>query len=268
MAKENRSLARSMPARKIVHFLDLGAAELALFEELATRSRGVAAGTELISEGGPYPGVLLIEEGWLYRYKLLQDGRRQIINFLLPGDVFDIGALLFRTADQGVSALTPVRYGELDHDGALDLFARFPRVAVALTWSAAQEAAIFAEHVVNIGRRSARERLAHIILELHRRLMAVGLADGDGFEFPLTQTILADALGLTSVHISRTLRRLRDEGVIEISGAKLRICDHAQLKTIGSFHAAFLHLRRAPNGLLRHFDSAPPSRRIPPNRGI
>lgn len=264
----NPSLARSMAARKIAHFLELGAAELALLEDAAARSRSVAAGTELMSEGGAYPGILLIEGGWLCRYKLLQDGRRQIVNFLLPGDVFDIGALLFRTADQSVSALTPVRYSELTRDNALDFFGHHPRVAVALTWSAAQEAAIFAEHIVNVGRRSALERLAHIILELHRRLLAVGLANGEGFEFPLTQAILADALGLTPVHVSRTLRRLRDQAVIEIGNGRLRICDHARLREIGSFHAAFLHLRRAPTSLLDRLDSASLSERQPPRRGL
>lgn len=234
------------PTRKLAHFFPLEPEERSVLRALAGRMRSVRSNIEIMAEGQPCPYVFLIQDGWLVRYKSLQDGRRQIVNFILPGDICDFGSLLFKKSAQTVTTITPVSLTEIEPSEAFDLFARLPRMAVALTWSAAQEASIFSEHLVNIGRRSALERLAHIILELQRRLSAVGLATESGFDFPLTQAMLADALGLTSVHVSRTMRRLRESGAVRLAGQTLNILDIHRLRAIAGFTPNFLHLDGAP----------------------
>lgn len=249
-AEENR------PMRKLAHFFPLDPEERRVLNALADRTRPVRPNVDIMVDGEPCPYLFLVQNGWLARYKSLRDGRRQIVNFILPGDVCDFGSLVFKKSAQTVTTITPVSLTEIEPAEAFDLFARLPRMAIALTWSAAQEASIFSEHLVNIGRRSALERLAHIILELQRRLSAVGLATEAGFEFPLTQAMLADALGLTSVHVSRTMRRLREAGAVRLAGQTLSILDIHRLRAIAGFTPTFLHLDGAPQATRAHLAGA------------
>ncbi|MDQ0524952.1 CRP-like cAMP-binding protein [Azospirillum rugosum] len=186
------------------------------------------------------------------------------MNFVLPGDIIGFYCNLFETADHGVTTLTSVEVASFAPDRIFELFKRFPRLAAALAWSGAKEEAIIAERLLSVGRRTALERTAHLIVELLKRLSLVGLADGGRFILPVTQEILADALGLSIVHINRTLRRLRDIGLIEVAGQQITVNDDKQLSSVGQFDELYLHLIRAPKRLEHALDQAPDRSRAMP----
>lgn len=201
---------------------------------------------DLLVEGEPVRTGYILEEGWACRYRLLNDGRRQILTLLVPGDEAGASAGLVRTADHSVATLTPCRVYPVPAASLQAVQQQHPVLRRAFAWSARRDLAIMQEHVVDLGRRTARERFAHLVLELLCRLRLVGLADDDGFTLPLTQGVLADVLGLSIVHVNRTLRWLNDEGLVRYRPGRLEVVDIPGLTRVAEFDEDYLH--HAPPG--------------------
>jgi CRP-like cAMP-binding protein len=216
----------------------VAAIRLAVREKVAKAS----AGEDLSCEGDRSDMARMFLSGWACRYKALEDGRRQIVGFVLPGDTCDAFNYLFSTMDHSVAALTSVVYAELDHAVFERLMSTDESVAEALLCETVAARAIQCEWAVNLGRRDALERVAHIICELFERLKAVGLAEGSSFAFPVTQMDLADATGLSTVHLNRTLQELRASGLITLRDRNLTIHDLQALRNTAMFNPNYLHL--------------------------
>jgi CRP-like cAMP-binding protein len=185
--------------------------------------------------------AVLVHEGWAFRHRTLTDGRRQVIDFVMPGDICDPTVFVMPRADFSMQALTPLSYSLVRPEDVLDLVTRSPRIGAALWWAEAYEEAINRAHVVAIGRLNAYERVAYLLWELWTRLRLVDLADGDGFVMPASQEIVADAAGLSYVHVSRTLGRLEREGLIRRLKKTWRIIDAARIRQISQL-ADNLHI--------------------------
>jgi len=197
---------------------------------------------DLIREGDRPRGVNLIVEGWAFRYKTLEDGRRQIIAFYLPGDLCDLHGYILREMDHSVGALTPVRYVEVPRERVEGLATMGPRIGQALWWDTLTTAAIQREWTVNLGQRDAIERLSHLFCELFFRLRAIGMVDGQRCEIPLTQTDLAEATGMTPVHVNRMVQELRARGLIRWKGREFEALDLDGLCDTAMFNPTYLHL--------------------------
>jgi CRP-like cAMP-binding protein len=232
---------------KMLRYMTLAERELAMLEGFAREARTFGPGTMLLDPREPYTSAFLIHDGWALRYRDLADGRRQIINFLLPGDAFGLGALVLSRPDHAISAITPVTISPIAPESLTTMMREQPRLGAAFLWSAAQEEAVLREHIVSIGRRTAYERVAHLLLELMHRLEQIGQASGDSFALPLTQPLLADALGLSVVHVNRTLRRLQHDGLISIQARRVTILDGEGLQRAADFHRGYLHVPTVPD---------------------
>ncbi|WP_207461510.1 Crp/Fnr family transcriptional regulator [Azospirillum sp. SYSU D00513] len=234
---------------KLSSYLKLTDDEQAFLAELERAVSRHPARTDLLVQGERYGSVRVMRGGWAIRHKALPDGRRQVINFVLPGDIIGIYSNLFETADHSITTLTPVEVASFPSEKILDIFRGYPRLAAAFAWSAAREEAIIAERLLSLGRRTALERMAHLIVELQRRLSVINMVENGLFTLPVTQEILADAMGLSIVHINRTLRRLRDSGLIEINGQRITVNNVGELSNIGQFDDHYLQLVRGPSRL-------------------
>lgn len=232
--------------RKLTAVISLNNAEIACLETINKNARDVAEGTEFVRDGDPYGHTYVVQEGWAIRYKLLSDGRRQVLNFVLPGDFVGLFSSLFQTADHSVAALTDLRVSQVDPLAIVDMFANCPRLGAAVAWSAGRDEAILSEQVVRVGRRSAYERTGHLMIELLHRLKLVGEAGGRSFDLPLTQEILADTLGLSLVHVNRTLRRLREAELLRIVGNRVVIDDLERLEQVAEFSPEYLEPEALP----------------------
>ncbi len=215
------------------------------------RQRQYAAREDIIREGEHSPENHLIMSGFACRYKLLPDGARQIMAFLVPGDLCDAEIFILKEMDHSICVLSPSIVAAIPGEAMRDLLINRPGIALALWWGTLQDEGVLRARLIDIGRRDARQRIAHIIYEVLVRLRVVGATSDDTFEWPATQTDLADATGLTTVHVNRTLQRLRDDGLIAFEGSRrLRILDRAGLREAADFNPNYLHLDRAtdPNG--------------------
>ena len=226
--------------RKLSAFVALSDADLATLARFERRRRSFQPGHELIHEGQAKASAFILSEGWACSYKLLPDGERQIVDFQIPGDFLGLRSILFRTSDHSIEAVTRIEATEVLAADILDAFAQAPRLATAVLWAASRDEAMVVEHLVNLGRRSAEERMAHFLLELGARLALVGGGDRTGFDCPLTQYHLADALGLSAVHVNRVLRHLREEGLVTFRNGRVAFDDFPRLKTVGGFDTAYL----------------------------
>lgn len=197
---------------------------------------------DLVQEGDRPRSVFLMLEGWACRYKQLPDGRRQIVAFFVPGDLCDMEIYILREMDHSVGALTAVRAAEINQDDFDRLMLDHPRITQALHWDLLVTVAVQREWTLNIGQRTAYERLAHLFCELFLRLRVVGLTRGDSCDFPITQMDLADATGLTSVHVNRMLQDMRRDGLIELHNRQLRVPDLSALMNVAMFTSNYLHL--------------------------
>lgn len=229
---------------KLERFTRLSNEDRQVLKALARKVRLIEAGVDIIQEGDRPETVNLFLDGWACRYKQLEDGRRQIVAFFVPGDLCDIHIYVLREMDHAIAAITPVRLATVPREILLDTMDRHPRITRALWWESLVNAAIQREWTVNIGRRTALERLAHLFCELFLRLRAVGLAEGSTCPFPLTQLELADATGLTNVHVNRTLKEMRNAGLIVLKSRQLTVPDLAALQKAALFNPNYLHLER------------------------
>jgi len=180
-------------------------------------------------------------QGFAYRQKILSDGSRQIISFHIPGEFLDVQNCLLEVADHNVQALTRCLVAVVSKELLLQVMSDRPAVRQAIWLDSLLDASVFREWVVNVGRRDARQRIAHLLCELALRLKAAGLGEGPLFDFPLTQEQIADATGLTAVHTNRTLQALRRAGLINLTASKLTILDWDALAEAGDFSERYLH---------------------------
>lgn len=204
------------------------------------------AGRTVVRSGTTLSASTLLVEGIVCRYKDLADGQRQIMELHVAGDFVDLHGFLLKRLDHNVGAMTAVRVASVPHDALRGITETHPHLGRMLWFSTLLDAAIHREKILSIGRRSALARIAHIFCELLVRLRIVGLASETGYALPLTQADLADATGLTSVHVNRMLKKLRDENLLTFRGGKATIGDWEQLQRVAEFDPTYLHLERRP----------------------
>ena len=194
----------------------------------------------LVRAGQRFRPVMIVRDGWACVCKTVPGGRRQIIDFLVPGDVFGLGSGLLRKMDRDLVTVTEVEVAEISFQMLAATFRQWSRIASAMRWALARQAAIVQEHVVDIGQRSAPVRAAHLLLELGARVELVRRGTEAGFACPLTQHDLADALGLTAIHVNRTLRVLRERGLVAFQNGQVEFLDHAGLARFARFDRSYL----------------------------
>jgi CRP-like cAMP-binding protein len=223
---------------------DLTEEDRRAFLDLPLNVKVFEADTDIVREGERPTDCCVVLSGFVCRYKLLADGRRQILGFYIPGDLPDLQSLHLDVMDNGLGTLVTSSVALIPHETIRDLLARRPSLAAALWRNTLIDAAMFREWMIGIGRRSAYQRIAHLLCELQVRLKAVGLANENGYDLPVTQSELGDALGLSTVHVNRVLQDLRSDGLVILRGGSLRIPDWDALQSAGDFDAAYLHLKR------------------------
>ncbi len=197
-------------------------------------------GERWINEDSEFRKAYVIADGWAIRYKLLEDGRRQILNFLIPGDLVGYFSLLFSTSICTVEPLTPLVVHSFTPEKAFDAFRQSPQLAVALSWLAAQAERQLDEQLVRIGRRKATERMAHLFMEINYRLLRAGAPPQAAKHFPLTQPLLADALGMSHIHTHRTFRELIRAGLVSLDAGKVVLRDRNALSRLAGFDSSYL----------------------------
>jgi CRP-like cAMP-binding protein len=240
-------IASASLACKLTQFIELSPDELGCLDRLQARNRSFERRVNLRSEGESGEQCFVLQDGWAGCYKLLLNGRRQIINFAIPGDFLGLRSVLFRVSDHSVASITPVQVSSFSGRELFEIINQFPRVAVAILWALSCEEAIVVEHLVNLGRRNALERIAHFLIEFGERLRVVGMATDQGYECPFTQDDLADALGLSAIHVNRILRQLRERQLLTLSHGSLQIHDLPGLAAVAQFSDQYLDQDHRPS---------------------
>jgi CRP-like cAMP-binding protein len=228
--------------RKLERGLHLVDEERAALESLPVRVEQIRTDQDIVREGDRPEKCFVLLEGFAAALKRTGAGKRQIMTFHIAGDIPDLQSLHISRLDNTVSTITPCKVGFVEHDALVDLCARFPRITNALWRETLTDAAIFKEWVLNVGRRDAYAGVAHLICEVVTRMRAVGLVHDDRCAFPMTQNELADAVGISAVHVNRTLQELRAAGLIALGRGKLHLLDWEGLKQAGDFVPDYLYL--------------------------
>lgn len=238
--------------KKLEHYVRLSQHDKEVLSAAAAeRVRKLRSHGQLVSEGDKPKVIYLVLEGWAFRYKHLEDGRRQIVGFFLPGDFCDLNVFILREMDHSIASVTPLTLSEITRSNFEHILDGHPRITQALWWEALVNMAIQREWTVNLGQRDALERVAHLLCELFIRLRTAGMTEGWSCNFPLTQSELADATGMSTVHVNRTLQELRALKVIVLNSRTLSILDFDRLMQVGMFNPNYLHLDREG----RHLDA-------------
>ena len=238
--------------RKLEHFTRFSGEDRAAALRLCSeRVQQFRATDDLVREGEEPRVVRVVLEGWACRYKYLEDGRRQVVGLFLPGDICDLNVFVLREMDHFIGAITPVTVAQVTREAFEEITLAHPRLLQALWWETLVNMAIQREWLMNLGSRTAFERITHLMCELYLRLGAAGRAEGRSCEFPLTQAIIADITGLSTVHVSRTFQAVREEGLVEIRDRVLTIRDLDALMRAALFNPNYLHLGREG----RHLDA-------------
>jgi CRP-like cAMP-binding protein len=228
--------------RKLRSISPLADDETQCLAALPFSARSVAADQDIVREGDRPSECCLVVEGFVCRYKLTHEGKRQIFSFHLPGDIPDLQSLHINIMDHSLMTLTPCKLAFIPHESLTELMHQCPRIADVLWRDTLIDAAVFREWMMGIGRRSAETRIAHLLCEVLVRMKAVGLANADACELPITQAELGDALGLSTVHVNRSLQELRGKGLITLRGSVLTVENWGGLKKAGEFDPTYLHL--------------------------
>jgi CRP-like cAMP-binding protein len=228
--------------RKLEYGADLTDEDRAVLASVSANARPMAAHTDIIREGDKPDTVHLVMEGYACRYKLLPDGKRQIMALFVPGDLCDLHVQILGEMDHSIATLSNARIVEIPTPTVGKLIEN-PRINRALWWASLVDEGTLREWLVSMGQRDSGEQMAHVFCELYVRLDSIGLVRAKGFDFPLTQNELADLMGITPVHVNRVIGRLRDEALVDWSGGRVVIPDFDRLRDLGGFDPNYLHLR-------------------------
>ena len=240
--------ATSMLIRKLESIAPLSDAERQAIESLPVRIHNLDARQDIVRDGDQPTHCCLILDGWACRYKMLSQGKRQILSFHIPGDIPDLQSLHIHTMDHSLATLTKAVVAFIPHENLRELTAHHPGLAAAFWRDTLIDAAVFREWLISMGRRSSFEHVAHLFCELYLKLQAVGLAGDHRCPLPLTQTDLADALGLTPVHINRVLKEMRGRTLITLRSNALVIEVWDELLRISEFDPAYLQREKQAVG--------------------
>jgi len=225
---------------------DISAGEVTAIEAAMGDVRHVRADEVVVPPGKLLDSSTLLLDGWLARAKDLRSGARQYTELHLAGDFADLHSFTLKRLDHAVVSLTPCSIVTVPHDRLRELTERFPHLTRVYWFQTNLDASIHREWTVCMARRSAISRVAHLLCELHIRLDIVGRVQEQSFEFPLTQSDVADCLGLTSVHVNRTLQELRKRNLIRLEERRASILDLAGLSELAEFDPSYLYLERQP----------------------
>lgn len=207
--------------------------------------RSLAADTDIVREGDRPKECCLIVDGFACRYQTTEAGKRQILSFHIPGDIPDLQSLFLEVIDDSLGTLVPTTAAFISHRALSGLLRERPGLVGVFWRDTLVDAAIFRRWILNVGRREAYERTAHLFCELVTRLQTVGLADDRTIELPVTQAELGDALGISTVHVNRSLQALRSDELITLRGGTLIINDWERLVQVAEFDPTYLHLSSA-----------------------
>ncbi|WP_264048899.1 Crp/Fnr family transcriptional regulator [Methylobacterium flocculans] len=235
--------------RKLEAFTSLSEVECVALEALGASSETVPSGTDLVLEGDKPRGILLVLEGMAYRYKMRVGGARQIVAYLVPGDLGDLDAGLLDRMDHGIATFSACRVTWIEPALLTGIRRSHPKIDRTLRLGTLVDEATLREWVMNVGCRTAVERLAHLFCELFLRMDVVGLVTGNGYALPVNQAELGDTTGLSNVHVNRSLQELRRRGLIHLGGKTLTILDMPALRALAEFKPDYLHLSRHRAGL-------------------
>ena len=229
---------------RLRHYMTLTDADVKDLGRLIEQQVTLEKRRDLVVDGYEYSKLCFVGDGFGARYKLLRNGKRQILNVILPGDVVGLPGSFLDRASYSVIALTEMRMHVCSADAYIQLCYRRPQFGLALSWLAVHEAALYAERVIDTGRRTPVERLAHFLLELHARLAAIGRADAASFDLPFSQEVMGDALGLSVPHLNRMLSQLRFEGLVTLASRRVEFPDLRAIHLRAQFQP--LNMTRIP----------------------
>ena len=235
---------------KLRGFAELTQDELQALEVITRSPRSVGPRKDLIREGDQPGPVFVVLEGWAFRYKVLPNGSRQIMAFLMPGDACDLHIGMLAEMDHSLQTTTDAQVATISRQAMDEMMGTYPGIARAMYIAQLVDEGTLRAWIVSLGRRNSGERAAHLLLELYTRAVRIGVASHDQMELPLSQAVLADALGITPVHINRTLQELRRSGAIELRRGVLRITDPVALTKFSGFDENYLHKRLRKPGPL------------------
>lgn len=232
--------------RKLEGYAPLDASDRERLLDVCEKTVVIEADRYITRIGDSPKDVVVILEGFAVRSKLLRDGRRQIFAFLVPGDFCDLHVAVLDQMDHDILSMMPCRVAQISRDAVREMTETRPKLAKALWWCTLVDEAILREWLVNLGQRDAEQRIAHLFCELHTRLHAIGLTTDGSFSLPITQNELGDTMGLSAVHVNRSLRSLRDAGLVSFRGRVIQIPDVERLQHFADFDPSYLHLRHGP----------------------
>ena len=229
--------------RKLAGFADLTAAEVEALEGATSRPQALGPREDMIREGDRPGPVLVMLEGWAFRYKVLPSGSRQIMAFMMPGDACDLNISMLAEMDHSIQTQTRAQVAKISSETMDELMVKHPGIARAMYVAQLIDEGTLRAWIVSLGRRSSVERAAHLLLELYVRGVRSGGASGNQIELPLSQAVLADALGMTPVHVNRVLQDLRRSGALTLRRGVLTIIDPVALTRVSGFDDGYLHKR-------------------------
>lgn len=224
------------PLRESGKYRDFNSEELAFVSKFKRGELSTDEGSTILVEGSNTPHLYTVTYGWGFRYKLLEDGRRQILNYVMPGDFIGLQGSLLKEMDHSVAALTSMQLCLFERDRLFDLYKGAPSLGYDITWMAAREEQMLDEHLLSVGRRNAFERAAYLLAYLYERSKMVGLfADSPKLISPLTQQHVADTLGLSLVHTNKTLKKLSAQNLVEWRDSGFNILDIDGLRKVAGW---------------------------------
>ncbi|TPM37749.1 Crp/Fnr family transcriptional regulator [Mesorhizobium sp. B2-3-4] len=223
------------PLRPLPVFREFEKPELAFISKFKKGELAVDKGATVLVEGSHSAHLYTVLSGWAFRYKLLQDGRRQILNYLMPGDLIGLQGSVMGEMQHSVEALSPMLLCVFERDNLHELYRNHPGLAYDITWIASREERMLDENLLSLGRRSAIERAAYLIAFIASRARIVGLDGKQSIQIPITQQHIADTLGLSLVHTNKTIRKLMDRQLIVWRDGGCGVIDNEGLKQLAGW---------------------------------